>query len=433
MSVSISGDGSVTGIDQGLNVVGVVTATTISVGSGTSVSSPATNTLIVGTNNAERVRVNSSGFVGVNTSAPSQLLTVHTNGTSTTVGGNVATRIQSNAVGRDVTLQFSDNVSNSTTISMVTGQTAFSQNGVEAMRINASGNLGIGLTNPSSILHTYSTTDSKGIYIQNEPGGPGGNRQSIYLAGNTSFGAFIAGNYRPDGTALQNDFSGRIILQGSAASTDGMKFAIASGTAGNALSYTEYLRIQNNGDLKLSTVGTKVLNSSGSPILQQTGSILQVVTARNGDYYSTTSTSFTDITGLSLNITPTSSTSKIFLQLSLGRATTNLNNLDYICVLRILANGSDAININGNSSGSRIRGCMNVQGLAFNADHSPGGWSCSALESPGTTSTITYKAQVVCQGSSYAFIMNGTPNNSDTGATYHYRAQSSLTAWEIAG
>ena len=33
MSVSISGEGSVTGIDQGLNIVGVVTATQVKVGS----------------------------------------------------------------------------------------------------------------------------------------------------------------------------------------------------------------------------------------------------------------------------------------------------------------------------------------------------------------------------------------------------------------
>lgn len=184
----------------------------------------------------------------------------------------------------------------------------------------------------------------------------------------------------------------------------------------------------------MSTIKTNAIQTTaGKPILNSTGSILQVVSARYSDFFSTASTSFTDITGLSLNITPSSTSSKIFLQLSLGRATTNLNNLDYICILRILANGSSSLNINGTAAGSRQTGCMNVNGLAYNADHSPGGWTCSALESPGTISTITYKAQVVCQSATYPFIMNGSPNNTDSANPWNYRAASSLTAWEISG
>ena len=161
------------------------------------------------------------------------------------------------------------------------------------------------------------------------------------------------------------------------------------------------------------------------------GSILQVVTARNGDYYSTSSQSWVDITGLSLNITPSSTSSKIFLMLSFGRVTTNAGNLDYSGSVRILGNDSASLYINGNSSGSRERVAMVVNGWAFNADHCPGGLGCSALEYPGTTNTITYKAQVRVQGPT--FFMNGTPNNGDSGQTYHSRSQSSLTAWEIAG
>jgi hypothetical protein len=160
------------------------------------------------------------------------------------------------------------------------------------------------------------------------------------------------------------------------------------------------------------------------------GSILQVVSARNGDYYSTSSQSWVDITNLSLTITPTSATSKIFLILCFGRATTNASNLDYSASIRILGNGSDSLAINGNASGSREKVAMVVNGWAFNADHCPGGLGCSALESPATTSAITYKVQVRVQGPT--FIMNGTSNNGDSGQTYHSRSQSSFTAWEIA-
>lgn len=181
--------------------------------------------------------------------------------------------------------------------------------------------------------------------------------------------------------------------------------------------------LDNNGILATSPRG---ITSSSMPA----GSILQVVSTRNGDYYSTTSQSWTDITGLSLTITPTSSTSKIFLMLSFGRVTTNAGNLDYAGSIRILGNGSDSLNINGNASGSREKVAMVVNGWAFNADHCPGGLGCSGLESPATTSAITYKVQVRVQGPT--FFMNGTPNNGDSGQTYHSRSQTSFTAWEIA-
>jgi hypothetical protein len=162
------------------------------------------------------------------------------------------------------------------------------------------------------------------------------------------------------------------------------------------------------------------------------GTILQVVSGRNGDYFSSSSTSWTDITSLTATITPYFNTSKILVTLSMGRATTSLNNLDYACIIRVLRNGSDDVAINGNTSSNRLRICMNVNGLAYNADHSPGGWSCQALDNPLSSSALTYKAQVLCQSATYPFIMNGSPNNSDTSASYHARGQSSITLMEIA-
>lgn len=91
-------------------------------------------------NGTTNVTVTAAGNVGIGTSLPANLLTVQTAATGTTAGSNVIARLQSNAAGRDATLQFSDNVANSATISMVSGAVAVAQNGVERTRIDTSGN-----------------------------------------------------------------------------------------------------------------------------------------------------------------------------------------------------------------------------------------------------------------------------------------------------
>jgi hypothetical protein len=179
------------------------------------------------------------------------------------------------------------------------------------------------------------------------------------------------------------------------------------------------------------TLSNKTISGRVSKGNMPAGTVLQVVAARNGDFYSTTSTSWTDITGLSLNITPYSSTSIIWLQLSMGRAVTaNQNNTDICCAIRILANGSTSVAINGNQPGSKQLIAMNTQGLSYNSDHNLGGWTTSAIDSPATTSQITYKVQVQCQAQT--FVMNTSPNNTNDSGIYHGQAQSSLIAMEIA-
>lgn len=105
-----------------------------------------------------------TGNVGVGTTSPSTRLQV--NGTSaqapaalvssaqigTTVRSNSVFRIQSEAAGRDVYMQFSDNVTNSTEIGMVGGSQYFATAGAERMRIDANGNLLVGTTSSTAKL-----------------------------------------------------------------------------------------------------------------------------------------------------------------------------------------------------------------------------------------------------------------------------------------
>ena len=76
-----------------INQTEVLSSDTLSVGTGATVHSPSSNTLTLGTNAEERVRINDSGNVGINTSAPSYKLHVvgdtNIDGTFTVNGASV--------------------------------------------------------------------------------------------------------------------------------------------------------------------------------------------------------------------------------------------------------------------------------------------------------------------------------------------------------
>ena len=97
--------------------------------------------------------VNSNTSVNVNnTGTTANILFASSGQTGTTVRSNTVARIQSTAAGRDVNLQFSDNVSNAAEVGMLSGALYFATAGTERMRIDSSGNLLVGTTTASSSL-----------------------------------------------------------------------------------------------------------------------------------------------------------------------------------------------------------------------------------------------------------------------------------------
>jgi hypothetical protein len=63
-----------------VNTTGVSTFTSLSLGAGTSISSPATNVIAFGTNNGESVRIDPNGRIGINTNNPGRALHIQGNG-----------------------------------------------------------------------------------------------------------------------------------------------------------------------------------------------------------------------------------------------------------------------------------------------------------------------------------------------------------------
>lgn len=120
------------------------------------------------------------------------------------------------------------------------------------------------------------------------------------------------------------------------------------------------------------------------------GAVAQVVSVNKTDKFTTTSTSYVDVTDLSLNITPSSTSSKVLVFINLQVFDSSAGN----AVTWRLVNGSTEINVGTDtatyaSTGGQLlysTGTANGTDYVKNSDH--------FLHSPASTSQQTYKIQI---------------------------------------
>tara|TARA_A100001515_G_scaffold34154_1_gene26594 strand:+ start:340 stop:837 length:498 start_codon:yes stop_codon:yes gene_type:complete len=152
------------------------------------------------------------------------------------------------------------------------------------------------------------------------------------------------------------------------------------------------------------------------------GAVLQVVQDTKTDPFDSTSTSFVDITGLSVAITPSSTSSKILVeaQISINASSTYTKFIDLI-------RGSTSI-FRGDDASDNKRECT----IWGRDEANVGGqvWNISFLDSPSATSEQTYKLQTSVQSGGEVAI---NKSQSDANQTYLGRGTSSITVTEIAG
>ena len=158
------------------------------------------------------------------------------------------------------------------------------------------------------------------------------------------------------------------------------------------------------------------------------GGIIQVKQTLKTDSFHTTSQSYTDITGMTISITPKFNTSKILLQCNIqfGGA------LNLYAPVRLLR-GSTHIGQSTVYSGGQTNATfsLNLGDGSGTANHYKiFSTVYQILDSPATTSAVTYKLQV----SSWAgrnFYINRSEQ--DSGAAWTHGASSSMTAMEVSG
>ena len=156
------------------------------------------------------------------------------------------------------------------------------------------------------------------------------------------------------------------------------------------------------------------------------GAILQVVHTSSNTHFTSNSTSFVDVTGMSAAITASSSSNKILIVCSLA-----ISKLDNHSMLgKIVKDGSDISGAGGVAEGGHGSQLSGVWWTMRGFGHSANLHTAQYMDTAGSTSSITYKVQGMTSASSQNFYINYTlygENNS-----YASPSSSGLTLYEIA-
>ena len=142
------------------------------------------------------------------------------------------------------------------------------------------------------------------------------------------------------------------------------------------------------------------------------GKVLQVVTVSTESQVATTSTSYTAVSGMTLDITPSATSSKILLMCNFNTHHSTDGNYFMARWERQISGGSNTTFGNGTYGQTYARAAQDNDFW--------GGVGMTYLDSPSTTSAITYQFQW-CTSSGAAYLGNNSTN------------QNRIYAMEIAG
>ena len=168
----------------------------------------------------------------------------------------------------------------------------------------------------------------------------------------------------------------------------------------------------------------KIIPTSGVPT-NGGGGVIQVVSASTTSDFSTNSTSYVDITGCTVNITPKFSTSKILVMVTLRCSMSASDRWSAYILLR-----DSQILFDGTADGSRTQCSMwHIPFVGTGTGNTFGDKNITFLDSPASTSALTYKLQVKVQSGATAYV-NRSMN--DSNADYGPRTSSSITVMEVS-
>lgn len=176
------------------------------------------------------------------------------------------------------------------------------------------------------------------------------------------------------------------------------------------------------GQLVYETDTDKVASWNGSAwVYTATGAVVQIKNTTKDDAFTSSSTTFVDVTGLSVSITPISASNKILVLVQYSGINNISTSQHFFQVLR------DATPIGvGAAAGNRspVTGVFNQSDPAGIANR-----VVAFLDSPATTSATTYKIQARNTGSGTLYV-NRAQTDTDAGTTP--RTCSTITLFEVS-
>jgi hypothetical protein len=179
------------------------------------------------------------------------------------------------------------------------------------------------------------------------------------------------------------------------------------------------ITLGDSGDTFTVPSGATIVNS-GTATGFGGGKVLQVVSTGKVDTYSNTSTTYTDITGMSVSITPSATSSRILVLCQISWHNGPISNRGFIRLMR------DATPINvATNTGNRPS--TSIGGESDSGTHIMSG-NIQFVDSPSSTSAIAYHLEASSEPGS-TFYLNRTPGDADNAVTP--RATSTITAIEI--
>ena len=158
------------------------------------------------------------------------------------------------------------------------------------------------------------------------------------------------------------------------------------------------------------------------------GGIIQVKQTVKTDTFSTLSETFTDVTGLSVSITPTRSDSKIMVSYS-GCGGSGTNRVGHVRLARVIGGTTTTDIFIGDQSGASQAQASSsfVQSNTYFVSS----FSGTFIDSPSTTSAVTYKLQLAAGDQDYqVHIGRSHDNNNEFSRS---TTPSQITVMEISG
>jgi len=167
----------------------------------------------------------------------------------------------------------------------------------------------------------------------------------------------------------------------------------------------------------LQTSGSGTLSFAGG------GKIGQVIQAVKTDTFSVTGTTYATVTGLTVDITPSSTSSKMLIigHLALGTS-------DFMAYAQLLRDST--VLFIGDAASNRPRVTLALPYASTSPTYMIAAQPICYLDSPSTTSQVTYGVQIASYDAAKIAYVNRTHADRDTTA-YEPRTASSFTVMEV--